>query len=171
MLIMFTAIASTAIGQNTNADEQAIRNLITTMETGWVQKNGETFSSVFADTHDYIVWNGYYFPGMSRKANAAAHQHLFDGPYKTFDVKFKIDKIRFIRTDLALVHVYGGGYEKGKSVPENPNILASMLMEKKDGGWKVIAFHNLDLEAFENKTIGERSPMPLNVMYAGWYKK
>lgn len=169
---MLSAILTTAsIAQSGNADEQAIQQVVNTMETGWVQKNGETFASVFADAHDYIVWNGYYFPGFTRQRNAEAHQGLFNGPYKTYDVKFKIDKIRFLRPDLALVHVYGGGYQKGKSIPENPNVLMSMILEKKDGSWKIIAFHNLDLETFEKKEIGDSSPIPLKVMYAGWYKK
>ncbi|MGB8191628.1 MAG: SgcJ/EcaC family oxidoreductase [Chitinophagaceae bacterium] len=172
ILILLSAIITTAsIAQSGNADDQAIQKIVTTMETGWAQKSGEVFSSVFADVHDYIVWNGYYFPGMSRKANAAGHQDLFSGVYRTYDVKFKIDKIRFVRTDLALAHVYGGGYEKGQAVPENPTVLMTMLLEKKDGNWKIISFHNLDLEAFENKATADRSPMPLNVMYAGWYKK
>jgi uncharacterized protein (TIGR02246 family) len=171
ILIMMTAIATSAMAQTQQADEQAIHKLVNTMETGWVQKNGEIFSSVFADVHDYIVWNGYYFPNMTKQGNAAAHQGLFNGVYRTYDVKFKIDKIRFIRPDLALAHVYGGGFEKGKSSPENPNVLMTMLMEKQNGTWKVISFHNLDLEAFENKELADRSPMPLNVMYAGWYKK
>lgn len=169
---MMTAIATaSALAQSGNADEQAIQQIVNTMEKGWTEKNGQIFSSVFADTHDYIVWNGYYFPNMTRERNAGAHQNLFSGPYRTYDVKFKIDKMKFIRPDLAIVHVYGGGYEKSKPAPEHPTVLMSMVIEKKDGTWKIISFHNLDLEAFENKEIAERAPMPLNVMYAGWYKK
>jgi len=169
---MLTTLASATLSAQTgNADEQAIQKIVTTMETAWAQKNGELFSSVFAETHDYIVWNGYYFPNMTRQGNAGAHQNLFNGVYKTYDVKFKIDKIKFIRHDLALTHVYGGGFEKGKTPPENPGVFMTMLLEKKDGTWKIISFHNMDLEAFEKKEIADHSPMPLNVMYAGWYKK
>ena len=167
---MLTAISTSVFAQNA-ADEQAIQKLVSTMETGWVQKSGETFASVFADVHDYIVWNGYYFPNMNKQQNAAAHQGLFNGPYRTYDVKFKIDKIRFLRPDLALVHVYGGGYTKGQAAPENPTVLMSMVAEKKDGDWKVLSFHNLDLFAFTDKETADRSPMPLKVMYANWYKK
>lgn len=166
---MLTAISTSVIAQN-NADEQAIRKIINTMETGWTQKSGETFSSVFADGADYIVWNGYYFPNMSKQQNAAAHQGLFDGPYRTYDITLKIDKMRFLRPDLALVHVYGGGYTKGSAVPENPTVLMTMIVEKKDGAWKIISFHNLDLEVFTDKETAERSPMPPKLMYANWYK-
>lgn len=163
-----TAISTSLFAQST--DEQAIKTVVSTMESGWTQKSGEKYSSVFADVHDYIVWNGYYFPNMSKQQNAAAHQELFNGVYRTFDIRLKVDKIRYLRPDLALVHVLGGGYTKGEAVPEHPGVLMSMVMEKKDNNWKVLSFHNLDLLAFADKQVAERSPMPLKVMYANWYK-
>jgi uncharacterized protein (TIGR02246 family) len=172
-ILMATIIsaAMTLNAQNTNKEEELIRTVVKTIENGWIEKSGEKFSSVFAEVHDYIVWNGYYFPNMTRQANANAHQGLFNGPYRTVDVKFKVDKIKFLRSDLALAHIYGGTYEKGQAVPENPTVLMTMILEKKDNVWLIISFHNLDLEAFQNKETAERSPMPLNIMYAGWYKK
>lgn len=170
ILIIMTAITTTAaMAQST--DEQAIRKVVSTMETGWIKKDGQLFASVFAETHDFIVWNGYYFPGWSRQANAGAHQGLFNGPFATSDIKLKIDKIKFLRPDLALTHVFGARYDKGTSIPEDPGVLMSIIMEKKDGAWKIISFHNLDLEGFQDKPIADQSPMPLKVMYAGWYKK
>jgi uncharacterized protein (TIGR02246 family) len=165
LLIMMTAISTAAFAQST-PDEQAIHKVVSTMESGWVQKSGETFASVFAENHDFVVWNGYYFPNSTRKQTAASHQGLFNGPFRTFDIRLKIDKIRFIRPDLALVHVIGVGYTKGEAIPQDPGV----LMEKKDGNWKILSFHNLDLETFTNKEIGDRSPVPLKVMYASWYK-
>lgn len=170
ILIMLTAISTTAALAQSNTDEQAIQKVISTMETAWNQKSGATYMSVFEDVHDYIVWNGYYFPNITKERNAQAHQALFDGVYRTYDIRLKIDKIKFLRPDLALVHVLGAGYEKG-TVPENPSVLMSIIMEKKAGTWKVISFHNLNLEAFEKKEIADHAPMPLKVMYATWYKK
>lgn len=172
LLIMLTTIAaSAAIAQTGTADEQALGKLLNTMETGWVQKNGEMFASVFADNHDFVVWNGYYFPNTSQKSTAMSHQGLFDGPFKTYDIRLKVDKIRFIRPDIALIHALGAGYQKGQPIPEDPGVLMSIIAEKKNGTWKIVSFHNLDLEMFQDKEIAERSPMPAKVMYANWYKK
>ena len=157
-----------AFSQTGNKDEQAVRSIIATLEKGWNLKSGETFSSVFAPTHDYIVVNGFYFSNFSRQANAFAHQGLFDGIYKTQDIKLKVDKISFIRPDLAMVHALGAGFEKGQAVPENPGIIMTVLAEKKDGDWKIISFHNHTLETFRE---GVHAPMPANVMYASWYKQ
>ena len=170
--LVLTAITAMAVAKGFSQaniqDEQALRSIISTLEAGWNAKSGETFSSVFADSHDYIVVNGYYFSNFNKKSNAFAHQGLFDGIYKNVDLKLVVDKISFIRPDLAMIHALGAGIEKGKPVPENPSIIMSVLAEKKNGSWKIISFHNHNLESFKDEA---RAPMPLNVMYASWYKK
>ncbi len=87
-----------------------------------------------------------------------------------FDIRLKVDKIKFIRPDIALMHVIGVMYGKGTEVPKDPGVLMSLLLEEKEGKWQIISFHNLDLETFQNKEIENGSPIPLNVMYASWYK-
>jgi len=154
-----------------NEDEAAIRSVVSTMETGWKEKNGEKFASGFADTHDFIVWTGYYFRNTTKAMTASAHQGLFDGIFKTMDIRLKVDKIKFIRPDVALTHVIGVGYNKGEEVPKDPGVIMTLLMEKKDGKWQIISFHNLDLETFQNEDIKKGMPFPAEVMYAGWYKQ
>ena len=168
IIMAATVMASAmAFSQTGSKDEQAVRSIITTLEKGWNSRSGETFASVFADVHDYIVVDGLYFSNWPRQANQAAHQGLFDGIYKNYDIKLKVDKVSFIRPDLAMIYAIGGGAETGKPMPEDPGIIMTVLAEKKADGWKIISFHNHNLEATKNK----RSPMPLNVMYASWYKK
>lgn len=163
---MTTLITSATTAQNATTDEQAVRNIVSTMETGWNNKSGETFASVFADVHDYIVVNGLYFPAFTKKANAAVHQGLLDGVYKNTDVRLKVDKLTFIRPDLAMIHVLGGRYTKGTTAPKDPEVIMTILAEKKNNEWMIISFHNHDMTSFKDK---ENSPMPLEVMYASWY--
>ena len=154
--------------QTANKDEQAVSKIISTLETGWNNKSGETFSSVFADVHDYIVVNGMYFPNWTKKGNETAHQGLFNSIFKNHILTLKVDKVSFFRPDLAQAIVIGGGYEKGGTLPENPAIIMTIIAEKKNETWKIISFHNHEFNAAELK---QRSPMPLEVMYASWYKK
>lgn len=157
-----------AYSQTENKEEQAVRSIVSTLETGWNNKSGETFASVFADVHDYIVVNGMYFSDFTRQGNAFAHQGLFNGIYKNHEIKLKIDKLNFIRKDLVMINALGGGTEKGQPMPENPNIIMTILAEKKNDTWKIISFHNHNLETFSENV---KLPMPANVMYASWYKK
>lgn len=173
---IFTAISLFMIhviagAQNRTADEKAIQAIIDHMEKGWNTKSGSEFATGFSEDHDYIVWNGWYFRNLDRKKTDMNHQQLFDGPYSQLNLKLKTDKIRFIREDIAVVHVLGASYPAGQPLPADPSVLISLVVEKKKEGWKIISFHNSDLEAFQDKEKAGRSPMPLELMYAAWYKK
>lgn len=172
-LICLSLVTAVALQLNaqTSADEQAIRANISTMQEGWNAKSGEKFASVFYEVHDFIVWNGYYFPNSTRQMTTRSHQGLFDGPFRNFDIALKVDKIKFLKPDIALTHIIGAGYTKGEAIPENPTVLMSIIMQKKGDSWKIISFHNLDLFMFEDKATMEHSPMPPQAMYANWYKK
>lgn len=171
-LIVTSLITGSALAQPSQpADEQQIRTLVETMERGWNTKDGKVFASSFAPTHDYIVWDGLYFADMSQEQNAMGHQGLFNGQYKNQDAKFKIDKIKFLKNDIALVHLYGALYDTGKDIPADPAVLMSMVVMRQDGKWQIVSFHNLDLETITDPEHGKRMPMPANVMYKGWYNQ
>lgn len=154
--------------QNTKEDEQAITGIVQTLQSGWNEKNGEKFASSFADVHDYIVVYGMYLPGFTKVQNAKAHQQLFDGPYKTSQLKLQADKIRFYRSDLAQLTIIGGNYQKDQAIPKDPSIIMTLIVEKQKEGWKIISFHNHELNM---EAIRKASPMPLEAMYASWYKQ
>ncbi|MGZ8561875.1 MAG: SgcJ/EcaC family oxidoreductase [Flavisolibacter sp.] len=160
------AVSATALAQTENKDEQAIRSIATTMETGWNTKSGQAFSSAFAEKHDYIVVNGLYFPNWSKQGNAAAHQNLFDGIYKNENLKMKVDKIQFLRSDLAQVTAFALLYPKNAPIPEDLTAIMTILVEKKDSEWKIISFHNHGLDSSV-----KQGPMPMKVMYASWYQQ
>lgn len=168
--VMTSLIMNAANAQDKTVDQQAIGQVVATMEKGWNEKSGKTFASPFAAGHDYVVVNGLYLTNVSPEGNAMAHQNLFNGVYKTKDLRLKLDKIRFVREDLAMAHVLGATYEHGTAVPKNPAVVISMLLEKKNNEWKVISFHNCDIEISFEPGAQNGTQMPLEVMYAGWYK-
>jgi uncharacterized protein (TIGR02246 family) len=168
LLSMITSIA-TLHAEGKPADEKAIRQVVQTMQDAWNAKSGEQFASVFAEGHDYIVWTGMYMPGTPVVANARAHQGIFDTQYKNSDMEIRVDKIRFIREDIATAHFLAAAYEHGTPVPEHPSVIVSILLEKQEGAWKIIAFHNCDIELSFEPGAQNPSPVPLNVMYASWY--
>lgn len=163
-------LSQSLFAQTSNQKEEAaIRELVQTMADAWSEGNGEKFASAFANEHDYVVWNGYYFKGFNPQGNAAAHQGLFESVYKNTDHYATLDKIRFIREDIALIHVLAAVAGKGEGRPANPEVLWTGLLEKKDGKWKIISFHNLDLEIFQDDRTRQNAPMPPEAMYASWY--
>jgi uncharacterized protein (TIGR02246 family) len=170
-ILMATVIsAAMAVnGQTTNKDEQSIRNIVTTMQKGWNEKSGQVFASVFDKVHNYIVVTGMYMPSITQEINANAHQQIFNSIYKTTDLELRIDKISFVRPDLAMVYVLGGQYQHGAALPENPSAIVSLVVEKKNDNWKIISFHNCPIQlSFEPGQ--QQGPVPVKVMYASWYK-
>ncbi|MAP54307.1 SgcJ/EcaC family oxidoreductase [Altibacter sp.] len=167
-LSIFILFTTTTVAQS-KTDEQAIKHTIQLIQNGWNNANGETFASAFWDSHDFVVWNGYYFKEQSLEANSMGHQRIFDTMYKETQLFYTIDKIKFLTTDFALVHVFGAVTSKDEQRPEHPQVLISMLLEKKQNDWKIISFHNLDLEVFQNEEMLKRAPVPVSIMYANWY--
>src|SRR5688572_10282953 len=103
-LIAFFMIVSTAGAQDSrSADEAAIREQVKQMETGWNTKSGADFAKPFAEDADYVVINGMYLKG--RTAIATAHQKIFDTIYKDTKIALAIKQIRFLRSEVAVVHV------------------------------------------------------------------
>jgi uncharacterized protein (TIGR02246 family) len=172
-IIMATLISAaiTVNAQTNTKDEQALRNIVATMQKGWNAKDGKTFASGFAGVHDYIVINGMYLSAITPEMNANAHQGIFNSIYKTTDIELRIDKITFVRPDLAMVYVIGATYTHGTAVPENPMAIISMLVEKKNDDWKIISFHNCDIEVSFDPAAAAQNQIPPKVMYASWYKK
>ena len=164
----FIGILATSYAQINKSDKDAIYAIVHDMELGWNSNNGKTFARGFAPTHDYIVVNGIYLSNQSREGNAMAHQGLFDSVFKTLDLRLIVDKMTTIREDLVLLHVLGATYEQNTPVPENPKVIITMLVEKKNNDWNIISFHNSDIEIFEPGAVN-RSPVPVETMYSSWY--
>lgn len=168
LLIAMTAF-SFSLGFSQQQEEQAIHQVVETMIGGWNTGSGEQFASVFTDDHDFVVWNGYYFTGMNRGQNAANHQGIFDTMYRDTKNHAVVDKIRFIRKDLALIHILAAITPKADARPKDPQVLISAILEKQAGSWKILSFHNLDLEVFQNEGMKKGAPIPVEQMYASWY--
>lgn len=169
LLLVVMTVFSVSLGFSQEKEEQAIRQVVETMIEGWNTGSGEQFASVFTDDHDFIVWNGYYFTGMNQVQNAASHQQLFDTMYKDTKNHAVVDNIRFIREDLALIHILAAVTPKDDARPKDPQVLISAILEKQSSGWKMLSFHNLDLEVFQNEDMKKASPIPVEQMYARWY--
>lgn len=169
-LIVIVSLFQPIFSQS-DQDRDAIEQLLKTMADSWTAGDGQKFASVFADQHDFIVWNGFYFKNTSREMNAKNHQGIFNSIYLNTQHFNKLDKIKFIREDLALIHVLAAVVKQGEERPKDPHVLWSGLLEKTKGDWKIIAFHNLDLEVFENEQMRNNAPMPPEVMYASWYEQ
>lgn len=119
-------------------DEAAIRSIVTQVQDGWNAHDGKAFAAPFAADADYVVVNGMYIKG--REAIEKGHTGIFTTIYKDSRNTGTVKSIRFLRPDVAVVHV-----EWNLEVRPGGNkyrAMNTMIMTKDSGKWSIAAFHN-----------------------------
>jgi uncharacterized protein (TIGR02246 family) len=130
--------------QNQSADEVAIRQVVKQLENGWNAHDGKAFAAPFATDADYVVVNGMKIKG--RDAIEAGHTQIFTTIYKDSHNMGTVKSIRFLRPDVAIVHVewnleFSMGGETRKAQAMN-----TIVMAKEGGKWSIAAFHNTPIQ-------------------------
>ena len=120
------------------ADEAAMRESVKELETGWNTKSGAVFATPFAEDADYVVINGMYFKG--RADIQTAHQRIFDTIFKDTKISLTVKQIRFLRSDVAVVHV--NGHRDGPTKELTGDAILTLVMTKEQQGWTIAAFQN-----------------------------
>ena len=120
------------------ADEAAMRESIKQMETGWNTKSGAVFAKPFAEDADYVVINGMYIQG--RATIETQHQRIFDTIFKDTKLNLTVKQIRFLRPDVAVVHVTG--HRDGPTKELTQDAILTLVMTKDQHGWTIAAFQN-----------------------------
>ena len=122
-------------------DEGALRENVKYLETGWNAKSGKVFAKPFAEDADYVVINGRYLKG--RATIEATHEQIFATIFKETTIKLKVEHVRFLRSDVAVVHVSGHRDSPNKELVSDAMITMVMIKEKQ--GWMITAFQNTEV--------------------------
>lgn len=126
------------------SDETAVRQIVQQLESGWNAHDGTAFAAPFSPDADYVVVDGMYVKG--REAIEKGHQAIFTTVYKDSTNRATVKRVRFLRADIAIVHVewnlvvrFGDKEEKGRA-------MNTMFMSKENGKWSIAAFHNTPIK-------------------------
>ena len=122
------------------SDERALHQLVYQLEAAWNAGDGTGFAEAFAEEADFIHILGGYYSG--RAAIEAGHRMIFGTIYKGSTVRYSVEKIRFVRPDVAIVSArqYLQFYEDGAARELQARPL--MVLEKKDGLWEIVTLQN-----------------------------
>ena len=60
-------------------------------------------------------------------------------------------QVRFIKPDVAIVHLNGSVVKDGGSAPAEPDAVPMTVLELTGGDWKIVAFHNTPNAATETR--------------------
>ena len=122
------------------SDERALHQLVYQLEAAWNAGDGAGFAEAFAEEADFIHILGGYYSG--RAAIEAGHRMILGTIYKGSTVRYSVEKIRFLRPDIAVVSArqYLQFYED--SAARELQARPLLVLEKKDGLWEIVALQN-----------------------------
>jgi uncharacterized protein (TIGR02246 family) len=133
--IFILAGASFATGKAMQtSDEDAIRAVLATFYEGWNTHDPEKMVSTFAEDIDHIDVFGEWHKGRAEMRDELARVHA--GPLRNNHKEHKVEKIRFLKTDVAVVQV---------SAVSQVRNLGTYVLSKQQGKWLVVSFTNADV--------------------------
>jgi uncharacterized protein (TIGR02246 family) len=90
---------------------------------------------------DLVGFDGTHIKG--RQEIASFHQHLFDMFLKGSRLVGKVRNVRFLASDVAVMHAVGGTVMAGKiDLDPERNSVQTLVAVKRDGKWNLTAFQN-----------------------------
>ena len=122
------------------SDEGALHRLVYELESAWNAADASAFAALFAEDAEFIHILGGYYTG--REAIEAGHRMIFGTIYKSSTVRYSVEKIKFVRPDVALIFLrqYLQFFEDG--VPRELQARPTILAEMTDGDWHIAALQN-----------------------------
>ena len=135
-LAIVCTLHTSIIAQSASKDEEStIRSVLARFYDGWNTHDAEKMISVFADDIDHVNVFAEWHRGKADLLEEIRRFHA--GPGKNSHKTWTIEKIRFIRPDVAVVHV--------RSLSTVGN-LGTYVMTKDTGQWLVVSFTNVEYE-------------------------
>ena len=126
------------------ADETPVRALYQELMDGWNKGSSEAFAAPFAEDGHLVAFDGTHFEG--RREIASFHQPLFDKWLKGTRLVGQVKSVRFLTSDVALMHVVGSTIMRGQSKPSPVrDSIQTLVATRKSGEWKLTAFQNTRL--------------------------
>ncbi|HEX9930057.1 MAG TPA: SgcJ/EcaC family oxidoreductase [Pyrinomonadaceae bacterium] len=140
ILICASALGFAQEKTSGNQDEAAVRQIVKSVEAGWNAHDGKAFAAPFAPDADYVIVNGMHIKG--RDAIEKGHVGIFTTVYKDSRNAATIKSVRFLRPDVAVVHVEWNLDFKANGETRKGHAMNTMIMTKDNGKWSIAAFHN-----------------------------
>jgi uncharacterized protein (TIGR02246 family) len=131
-------------GTASAADEAVVRGPYGEFMAAWNRGSGADLAAVFAPDGDLVAFDGTHLNG--RGEIAPVHQHLFDKWLAGTRLVGRVEGVRFLSPDVALMHAVGGTVPPGRAAPAPERDSIQTLVAVRGGdGWRLAAFQNTRL--------------------------
>jgi uncharacterized protein (TIGR02246 family) len=130
-------------------DEAAVRDLYRELMDGWNRGSGDAFAAVFAEDGDLVAFDGAHFKG--REEIAPFHHQLFDKWMKGTRLVGQVKDVRFLSSDVAVIHAVGGTVMRGKTEPSpERDSIQTLVATRQNDEWHLAAFQNTRIRPIRN---------------------
>jgi len=124
-----------------NANDQAITELFERMCAAWTAGDARAYGECFTEDADYIGYDGSRAEG--REPMVEAHDRLFRGVLSGSALYGRVESIRYVRPDVAVVHATGSVLMPWRSkLPKRRLSRQTMVAVQTERGWRYTAFQN-----------------------------
>ena len=124
----------------TATEEHTLRGLVTQLESAWNRGDSGAWTALFADDADLVHILGGHLTGHTEIERA--HRAIFDTVYKGSTLKFTVEKIRPVSSDVAIVFVFGELHIPQPGVPPVLHARPTLVAHQTGGTWKIVTFQN-----------------------------
>lgn len=135
-------------------DDRALRALVARCEAAWNAGDARAWAANMAEDVYLTSVLGDRYHG--RDLLESGHRYVFDTIYKGSAITFTIEAIRFVRHDVALVHLHqrlmsrlppgaAASIARQRLMSEEMHetqARASLLFVKDGGSWQILSFQN-----------------------------
>lgn len=123
-------------------DRTAVTGLLDRMVAAWERADGAGYADCFTDDADYVTFIGTHLKG--RRPIIDCHEALWQTFQKNTRLHQKVDSLRFITDDVAVMVCRGAIVKAGQRTPKRGDwkVQTLIAMRQPDGDWKFAAFQN-----------------------------
>ena len=121
-------------------DELAIRQLVKQLENAWNAGDSAGIAAPFVDDADFVNMLGEHYKG--RAPIEAGHQQAFDTIHKGSQLSFAVERVRFVRHDMAIAFLRAHLVFQAGEVLREGRARPTMVLAKNNGEWQIVAFQN-----------------------------
>ncbi len=123
------------------SEERPLYEIVEKLETAWNNSDSVTWASLFAEDADFIHILGGHFQG--RTDIERGHRAIFDTIYKGSRNSFKVEKVRFVRPDVALVFIVANLTWYLNGAEQHIQARPTLVAQRNDAGqWEIVVFQN-----------------------------
>ena len=153
-LLALLVITSAPAPVNTMSDdERAVRKVLADYSDSWNLHDMQAFARVFTDDVDYVNIAGAHWKGVEE--NVREHAARFQNRLKNAVQTPTSVQVRFVRSDVALVHTTWDltGWTRPNGAPVAVlKEITTMVVVKDNGKWLITAFQNTERSALNSET-------------------